>query len=413
MTAKRRYAVLAVLVLMALTAVASTGLFGAWARQWRRTLWGGSSAASEPETRPASPPERSLVSALGRLEPESRVVGIGAAPGSRVEQLAVEEGDHVQAGDVLGYLDSHGEMLAARDHAAALLAEARQRLEVETAYGAAAVDEAKADLDQAERVLQLQIEEQEIQGSLAEAQAAKADRDLERAAQLLSSRTLSRSGYDDVALAATIAGERLKAAQAALARLRADRENRLWMGRAKVRMAEAGLSRQQVATQVESLAQALKLAEARLDRTIIKAPFTGEVLEILAREGESVGNQAILKLGSTASMFAVAEVYETDVGRVAPGQRATVISRAFPERLTGTVERVGKLVTRNDVLDLDPTADADSRIIEVRIRLDDSATAARYSHHQVDVLIEVAESPRRATAGTVARSAADGPSGAP
>ena len=409
MTAKRRYAVLAVLVLMALTAVASTGLFGAWARQWRRTLWGGSSAASEPATQPASHSERDLVSALGRLEPESRVVAIGAAPGSRVEQLAVEEGDRVQAGDVLGYLDSHGEMLAARDHAAALLAEARRRLEVEIAYGAAAVDEARAQLDEAERVLQLQVEEQKVQVRLAEAETAKAGRDLERAAQLLDSRTLTSSGYDDVELDAALAGERLKGARAALDRMTADRENKLWMGRAKVRLAEAGLSRQQVAAQVESLVQALKLAEARSQRTIIKAPFTGEVLEILAREGESVGSQAILKLGSTASMFAIAEVYETDVGRVAPGQRATVISRAFPERLTGTVERVGTLVSRNDVLDLDPTADADSRVIEVRIRLDESPLAARYSHHQVDVLIDVAGPPHRATPGTVARTAADGP----
>ena len=405
MTAKRRYAVLAVLVLMALAAATTTGLFGTRLRQW--TLWGSSSAASKPATEPASHSERHLVSALGRLEPESRVVAIGAAPGSRVEQLAVEEGDRVQAGDVLGYLDSHGEMLAARDHAAALLAEARQRLEVETAYGAAAIDEARADLDQAERVLQLQIEEQEIQGKLAEAQAAKADRDLERAAQLLSSRTLSRSGYDDVALAAAIASERLKAAQAALTRLRADRENRLSMGRAKVRMAEAGLSRQQVATQVESLAQGLKLAEARLERTIIKAPFTGEVLEILARKGESVESRAILKMGSTDSMFATAEVYETDVARVSPGQRATVSSRAFPEILTGTVERVGTLITRNDVLDLDPTADADARVIEVRIRLEEGRVAAGYNHHQVDVLIEVG-GPRRA-AGTMAPTAADAP----
>jgi HlyD family secretion protein len=404
MTLRRRYAVLAALLVVALI---STGLLADRAQRWPWRLFG-SSSPPDSAGLPVASSAPQIVSALGRLEPESRVVAIGASPGSRLERLEVDDGDRVEAGDVLGYLDSHGEMLAARDHAAALLAEARRRLEVETSYGAAAIDEAKAQLDEAERVLQLQIEEQKIHVRLAEAEETEAERDLERAAQLLSTRTLARSGYDDVALAARLAGERLQAARAALDRMTAERENKLWMGQVKVRLAEAGLSRQEVATQVDSLAVALKLAEARLERTIIKAPFTGEVLEILAREGESVGNQAILKLGSTASMFATAEVYETDVGRVAPGQRATVISRAFPERLTGTVERVGTLVSRNDVLDLDPTADADARVIEVRIRLDDSELAAGYSHHQVDVLIEVGE-PAPVRGGNDRPAASDGP----
>jgi HlyD family secretion protein len=60
------------------------------------------------------------------------------------------------------------------------------------------------------------------------------------------------------------------------------------------------------------------------------------------------------------------------------------------------------------VLDLDPTADADARVIEVRIRLDESRVAAGYNHHQVDVLIEVGEPTSRAT-GTMARTAADAP----
>jgi HlyD family secretion protein len=66
-----------------------------------------------------------------------------------------------------------------------------------------------------------------------------------------------------------------------------------------------------------------------------------------------------------------------------------VTSKAFPDRLTGRVERVSTMIHKNDVLHIDPTADADARVIEARIRLDDSKLAARYIYLQVDVHIDV------------------------
>jgi HlyD family secretion protein len=83
----------------------------------------------------------------------------------------------------------------------------------------------------------------------------------------------------------------------------------------------------------------------------------------------------------------VAEVYETDIGRVRPGQRAEVTSPALPGPVGGTVERVGLMVYKNDVLDVDPVADADARVVEVRIRLDPSQEAAALSNLQVAVRI--------------------------
>jgi HlyD family secretion protein len=93
-------------------------------------------------------------------------------------------------------------------------------------------------------------------------------------------------------------------------------------------------------------------------------------------------------MGDTEAMAAVAEVYETDVQFVRPDNRATVTSGAFPERITGRVERIGALIHKSDVLGIDPTAAADARIVEVRIRLDSSATASHYNRHQVHVAIE-------------------------
>ena len=87
-------------------------------------------------------------------------------------------------------------------------------------------------------------------------------------------------------------------------------------------------------------------------------------------------------------MYAVAEVYETDVRRVRVGQPATVRSPALAEELRGRVERVGSMVFKNDVLGIDPTADKDSRVVEVRVRLDDSGLARDLIHLQVEVEIQ-------------------------
>ena len=69
----------------------------------------------------------------------------------------------------------------------------------------------------------------------------------------------------------------------------------------------------------------------------------------LARPGfESVEQKPILKMGDTSVMYALAEVYETDVLWVRPGQQARVTSSALPQALTGTVERIGRMIFKND-----------------------------------------------------------------
>jgi len=87
-------------------------------------------------------------------------------------------------------------------------------------------------------------------------------------------------------------------------------------------------------------------------------------------------------------MYAVAEVYETDIGRVKVGQRATVSSPAFEGALAGVVDRIGMQVAKQDVLATDPVARTDSRVVEVRVKLDESARAAALSNLQVEVAIE-------------------------
>lgn len=132
----------------------------------------------------------------------------------------------------------------------------------------------------------------------------------------------------------------------------------------------------------------LSRADAELALSQVRAPIEGQILKVHAREGERVGPEGIVEIGETASMYAVAEVYETDIGRVRTGQRARITSPALASPLGGAVERIGLRIGRQDVLRTDPVADADARVVEVEIRLDDPAAAARLTNLRVDVQIE-------------------------
>jgi HlyD family secretion protein len=133
----------------------------------------------------------------------------------------------------------------------------------------------------------------------------------------------------------------------------------------------------------------LAAARARLDLAVVTAPLRAQVLEIHARPGEMIGPEGILELGRTDRMYAIAEVYETDIAKIRPGQRARVSLAALDEPLTGVVEETELRVGRMDVLGTDPIAKTDARVVEVRILLDDGASVARYTNMQVKVEIEI------------------------
>jgi HlyD family secretion protein len=132
----------------------------------------------------------------------------------------------------------------------------------------------------------------------------------------------------------------------------------------------------------------LVAVQAVLDLDVVRAPVHGQIVKIYARRGERVGPNGFAEIAQTDQMFAVAEVYETDIGRVKVGQRATVKSPAFDGELAGAVDRIGMKIGKQDVLNTDPIARTDARVVEVRVKLDDSAKAAGLSNLQVEVAIK-------------------------
>jgi len=340
---------------------------------------------------PAPLPEQVQVAALGRIEPQGEVIEVGGPTTERIARLEVDEGDYVRQGEVIAYLDSYEERLAERDYAASQLTEAEARLKAETQLGQAQIQEAQTRLQQVDRPQLLEIEAQQASIRELEAELTLARVDLQRLQSLQREGAISQQEYDQQLWETRQVEERLNNAKVNLARLESARSTDLSNAQAQVESQRANMARSQAQIEVDSAARNLQLAEAKLDRTIILTPRDGEVLRIITHPSEVVSENGIVELGNTRQMFVVAEVYESDVGKVRVGQQATVTSRngAFDQTLTGVVERIGSQIFKNNVLDDDPAANADARVVEVEIRLNNSQSVAKLTNLQVDVSIDV------------------------
>jgi len=341
--------------------------------------------------------DRVQVVALGRIEPKGEVIRVGAPSGARIDRLLVTEGEWVKAQQVLAYLDSYDERLAERDLAASQLREAQAQLAAETEFQAAQIAETQTRIRQIEQPQAQAIVAQEARLRELQASLSLGLQDLERDQTLYQDGAIAQRDLDRQKTQVKELQSQVQTAEATLEQLKMSRASDLKNAQAQLQTAQANLPLAQVRTAVESARQSLKLAETRLQDTIIYAPQAGRVLRLITRQGEAIpaapsgSDEGILELGNTRQMMVVAEVYESDVDLVKVGQKATIASRngAFTDILTGEVAEVGSQIFKNNVLDDDPAANADARIVEVKIRIDQSDRVEGLTNLQVDVRIEV------------------------
>ncbi len=115
----------------------------------------------------------------------------------------------------------------------------------------------------------------------------------------------------------------------------------------------------------------LRKVRTDLAKSQLLAPIAGLVLRINTHPGERPGDAGILEIGANDQMEAVAEVYESDIGRVRLGQTVTLTSEngGFQGNLEAKVLRISPQVRQRQLLSTDPTGDADARVVEVRLAL--------------------------------------------
>jgi HlyD family secretion protein len=331
--------------------------------------------------------------ALGRLEPAEGVIDISGVAGDRLEKLNVEENAAVRRNDPLAYLDSRAlrnlELQAIRSQRRE--AEARRAAEEELAD--AKTQAAKLALEQAQ-AYEWDLKVQKGKLGVLEKNLELAQTAQRRLDELRSTDVASVQDREQQNLAVQKADAEFKAAEISLSKGRL--VGGLGVAAANADLATALASRAQIPSlfPVESLKKKEKLAQSQWQRTVIRAPCDGRVVKVFARPGEAIGATPILQIADCRRMVALAEVYETVAKQIRVGQKARIDSEAFPSPydrkqtgLSGTVSRIGKIVLRAERKKLDPLAQSDCHVIEVRVDLDpeSSKVAANLIHLQVDV----------------------------
>jgi HlyD family secretion protein len=121
----------------------------------------------------------------------------------------------------------------------------------------------------------------------------------------------------------------------------------------------------------------------------VRSPFQGQVLKIHTFPGERIGDDGIIDLANNNKIYVVAEIYESDINKIAVGQKATIFSRALTEKFQGTLETIGLQIGTRKELNNDPTLGMDARVLEVKIFLDPEyrSRAKNLINLQVDVNI--------------------------
>jgi HlyD family secretion protein len=312
--------------------------------------------------------------------------------GSRIEQLSIKNGDVVKAGQVVAVLDSQTSRLATLKQAQSNVVTAQAQLaKVQAGAKSGDVNAQKAAIIRLNAELNGGVATQEADIRRIEADLNNAQVERDRYQNLSSKGAISKSEFDSKQLRLETVQNQLSQSQAALARL-------ISTVAAQKKEAQATLSSvsevrpvdvQVARSQVDSAVRAEEKAKADLDLTYIRAPFDGKVLDVNVRAGEIIGSEGIATLGKTDQMYVVAEVYETDIAAIHAGQKTVVTSSAFPGKLVGTVAEIGQQVKKQGIFDVNPLANTDFKIVEVKVRLDSESSqkVASFSNLQVQVVI--------------------------
>ncbi|MCC5665167.1 biotin/lipoyl-binding protein [Nostoc sp. CHAB 5784] len=378
-------------------------------------------------------PNIQKVAALGRLEPEAEVISLFAPlalDGDRIARILVKEGDRVKAGQVVAILDARARLQTAVLQAQQQVRVAQAKLtQVQAGAKAGEIQAQQASVErlqaqsqgdktaQQEAIFRIEAQwqgdriAQQATIKKLEAELKNAEAEYQRYQQLYSQGAVSNSLYDSKGLTVETAKQQVDEAKAVLNRINTTASKQLAEAKAALARTNATGSKQvseakatltsiaevrpvdvaAAKTEVENAIATLKHAQTELAGAYIKAPMVGQIIKIHTRVGEKISDSGIADLAQTDQMMAIAEVYQTDIGKVKLGQQAVISSQAFVGELRGTVAQIGLQVNRQNVFSNQPGENLDSRVVEVKIRLnpEDSKRVAGFTNLQVQTAIEI------------------------
>ncbi|HKP69266.1 MAG TPA: efflux RND transporter periplasmic adaptor subunit [Pyrinomonadaceae bacterium] len=280
------------------------------------------------------PELKSTVTSSGEVRP-IQFMNLTSEVEGKIEDITVKEGDVVDKGQVLVRLDPN-QLESSADAQFAAFQSAQTQI--------TGAENQRAQANQQLNVAQIAVDtaRQNVSTSQTEIDRAQVDlnaaiRELKRNEKLLESGVVSRKEYDE-------AKDRVDATTAAL---KTSRE-RLETAKISVRDAQARVRQQEVAVRdaANAIDRATKTADQqaavlrgqrdRRDKTTVIAPIAGVIAEIPSKVGTfavaGLSTTALLTIADMSQVNVEVKVDETEIDKVAVGQKAKIKVDAFGEK---------------------------------------------------------------------------------
>jgi HlyD family secretion protein len=315
-------------------------------------------ATTPPPSQPPVPVVQGSVGAVGLVEASSENIAISVPVQGMVTHVYIKAGDRVERGQKLFSVDD-------RD------------LQAELSLRRSALETAQARLDKLRRSPRPEeIPPAEAKVKEAEELYHDADVQLELIESVRDKRAIRDEDLLRRRIAVKTAAARLDQAKADLALLKAG----AWQPDIDIARAEVAQAQQQIAR-----------IQADIDRTVVTAPISGEILQCKVRLGEyaQAGQlaQPLILMGATSQLNVRADVDEQDAWRVKPGVTAVASARGdSAHRYRLKFVRFEPYVIPKKNLTGDSTERVDTRVLQVIFAFDKSAPV--FAGQQMDVFID-------------------------
>ncbi len=314
------------------------------------------------------------VSANGTIQPE-RTVNLSPKNAGILKELLVNEGDLVKQGQIIAYMDDlnlQGELIQSK----AKLASAEANLQkLKSGNRPEDIIQAQAQLEESQANLtkliagnrREEITQAEARLKQADLAFKQAKEEFQRYERLFKVGAISRQNFSDYQTKRDTSMLQLQESQQALALKKSGtRREDIQQAQARVKQLQQAFKLSQVGARKEDIAQAraevnsaqgsLKTIQARIDDTVIRAPFNGLIAKIYAEPGSfvtpttsgSVVSSALSSsiLSLTSKNQVVANVAESSISKIKIGQKVKILVDAYPEKVfEGKVSQIAAKAT--------------------------------------------------------------------
>jgi HlyD family secretion protein len=298
--------------------------------------------SSATAAKPKAPPKPTwAASAPGRVESVGGEVRISPQVPGRIAEVFVSLNDKVSAGDILARLDDE-ELIGRVNSAVAEAAVRKRERDTTEATGKPAQDRRTA-----------------------EDAVATAERQLVQAREEVDRLLKARRGGSGDEPALEKARDAVNKAKDKLEQARVSQRKALAVDNLPApSRPEAAL----VAARAE-----LSVVDAALERTRVRAPSAGTILQINAKAGETVApspDNVLFTVGNLSSLQVRAEIEERDIGKVRVGQAAVIRTDAYPGKdFEGRIASLAQSLGPSKIGQRGPRKPTDVDVLEVLIDL--------------------------------------------